>query len=453
MGNAYVTGVFYGIVTFGATTLKSKGQRDLFVAKVSPSGGFLWAIAAGGSGVACDWASLAVDSGDNAYIAASSCSDPNYSATTITLGSQVLPIKAGLDYHIVAKVSSAGVFSWAVQVEVPEVALCNGMFSLVLPRNIVIAADGTGSTYITGCFKGKATFGSTVLTTAQPGSYSDYYTNIYVARLSPSGAFLWAIGSGSANDDWARTIAVDASGNAVIAGAYPDYGTTTLGTTVLKPKDKWNLFLARVSPSGAFLSASSPGSVPAASNQGSPRSLGLDSTGNAYVTGYASAKATFGLLQPVEKSYVVKVSSAGIPLWVSSADTPNYTLFSDVAVDSVGAAHTTGDLQSFDSSTVTIGKTILTPSAGEFDDVVVVKVSPAGTFQAVLCTAHTLYSRAWGLGIALDSSDNSYVVGHFGGTVTFGSTTLTSKTNKAGIHTGDLFIWRIPAAKGSDAGP
>ncbi|MDD4309823.1 MAG: SBBP repeat-containing protein, partial [Candidatus Cloacimonetes bacterium] len=46
-GNAYLTGWFYGTADFGAYTLNSSGDRDIFAAKLDPDGNFLWAIQAG----------------------------------------------------------------------------------------------------------------------------------------------------------------------------------------------------------------------------------------------------------------------------------------------------------------------------------------------------------------------------------------------------------------------
>ena len=44
-----VAGGFYGTATFDSDTLTSGGSSDVFVARVSGSGAFLWAMAAGGN--------------------------------------------------------------------------------------------------------------------------------------------------------------------------------------------------------------------------------------------------------------------------------------------------------------------------------------------------------------------------------------------------------------------
>ena len=49
-GSSIVTGSFEGEATFGSTTLTSAGgSDDVFVAKVDPSGAWVWATRAGGN--------------------------------------------------------------------------------------------------------------------------------------------------------------------------------------------------------------------------------------------------------------------------------------------------------------------------------------------------------------------------------------------------------------------
>ncbi|HIF48339.1 MAG TPA: hypothetical protein EYQ68_00335, partial [Cytophagales bacterium] len=48
-GNAYVIGIFSYTTTFGSTSLTSSGDTDIFIAKLSSSGSWQWAVKAGGS--------------------------------------------------------------------------------------------------------------------------------------------------------------------------------------------------------------------------------------------------------------------------------------------------------------------------------------------------------------------------------------------------------------------
>ena len=49
-GNVYLTGSFSGAVSFGSLVLTSAGGDDVYVAKWSSAGDFMWAQRAGGTG-------------------------------------------------------------------------------------------------------------------------------------------------------------------------------------------------------------------------------------------------------------------------------------------------------------------------------------------------------------------------------------------------------------------
>jgi hypothetical protein len=88
-----------------------------------------------------------------------------------------------------------------------------------------VATDSAGNVYMTGSYSGSFTpAGSSVALTSAGGS------DIFVAKYSRSGAFLWATSMGGAQDG-AGGIAVDGSGNAFIVGSY--FGTATFGSTAL----------------------------------------------------------------------------------------------------------------------------------------------------------------------------------------------------------------------------
>jgi len=432
-GNAYVAGVFAGTVSFGATTLTAKGVEDLFVAKVSPAGAFLWAVRAGGSNAWMHEVGLAVDGGSNTYVTGV-VEVQSTSSTPVAFGTKVLTAQAKLLHRFVSKLSPAGAFLWAVQGE-----LDSGSGPSESTGGNSIAVDSTGRVYIAGGYYYKATYGSTVL--LGKGK------NIFVVSLSPSGAFLWAKTTTGANDtaganeEWASAIAADGAGTVVITGLFGDQGWTTFGSTVLQPADTANVFLARVSAAGSFSSATSPGSYPYSYLPHFP-GLALDGAGNACLVGLFSKTATFGaasLSGGGVEAYLVKIDPQGATLWALATTSAlfNTVVLTDVAVDSTGACLATGVLW----GTSAIGQQTLT-SKGQ-SEVVVVKVSPSGKLVTAGSSASMLTAAASGNAIALDGSDHTWVVGSFEGSVTFGATTLTSTSTLKPYR--DLFIWRSPA--------
>jgi hypothetical protein len=77
-----------------------------------------------------------------------------------------------------------------------------------------VAVDASDNIYVTGFFRGSVTFGGTTLT-ADPVDMLD----AYLAKLDPNGNALWAVRLGGPQEDEALQVAVDPSGNVVVAGA------------------------------------------------------------------------------------------------------------------------------------------------------------------------------------------------------------------------------------------
>ncbi len=67
VGNAYLTGYFWGNSSFGSYTLISSGDVDIFAAKLDPNGNWLWAIRAGGTSYEFGYG-IAVDGAGKAYL-------------------------------------------------------------------------------------------------------------------------------------------------------------------------------------------------------------------------------------------------------------------------------------------------------------------------------------------------------------------------------------------------
>jgi hypothetical protein len=172
-GNSYVTGRFEGTATFGAgednrTVLNSAGSFDVFVAKYAPDGTLLWATTAGGSDFD-QGLGIATDPRGNSYVT-------GLFAGTATFGAgddnQTVLTSAGGSDVFVAKYAPDGTLLWATTAGGSSVDEGYG-----------IATDPRGNSYVTGWFRGTATFGAgedyqTVLTTA--GSF-----DVFVAKYRP----------------------------------------------------------------------------------------------------------------------------------------------------------------------------------------------------------------------------------------------------------------------------
>ena len=69
MATPLLSGCFWDLVTFGSTSLATSGGSwgDMFVAKLSSSGSWQWAVQVGSSSGVTGWG-IAIDSSGDAYV-------------------------------------------------------------------------------------------------------------------------------------------------------------------------------------------------------------------------------------------------------------------------------------------------------------------------------------------------------------------------------------------------
>jgi len=437
-GNSHVTGLFFGTATFGTTRLTSKGKYDIFVAKVDPYGKFLWVISMGGSSWDTGY-SISVDGAGNSHVTG------NFSGTA-TFGPATLTSNGTTDIFV-ARVGPTGKLVWVTS------AGGEGVYPPALDIGLGISVDSTGNSYVTGQLSGKAAFGTTTLTSKGRG--------IFVARVDPTGKFLWARSVGNTWWSSGEGVSVDGTGSALVTGYFN--GSVTFGTIAMVSGGKDDIFVAKVDPAGKFLWARSAGGT--GDDSGMGYGISADRKGNSYVTGSFSGVASFGsttLSSPpgcrtstcIQNSlvFVAKVDPAGKFLWAISAGKTLSTgpgnpgdrwdaSGTGISVDSSGNSYVTGYF--FGPAThggAAFGTAAVT-SKGEYD-IFVFKVGPTGKLDWVKTAgggAIGSHLDESGEGISVDVTGNSYVTGVFSGTATFGSTTLVS------VGDPDAFVWKIGA--------
>ena len=268
-GNAYLSGYFYGTATFGSQSLVASGgesDADIFVAKLDPDGNWLWAVTAGGTEDDAGFR-IAVDGSGNACLV-------GMFKNTATFGSQTLTASGDFDVFV-AKLDPSGNWLWA--------ARAGGIHP---DSGYGIALEDSGVVYVTGLFMGTATFGSHTLT----ASADDTNTDIFVARLDPSGNWLWAARAGGTDHDAGFNIVTDGSGNAWVTGVFSR--TATFGSHSLTAGGYYDVFVAKLNPSGNWLWAARAGGTEFDDSYG--YGIALDGSDNACVTGYFNGTANFG---------------------------------------------------------------------------------------------------------------------------------------------------------------
>jgi hypothetical protein len=181
----YVTG--HSGATWGSPLRAYTALNDAFVARLTTSGGLTWNTFLGGSGHdAGD--GIGVDDGGNVYVAG---------ASGATWGSPVRAYESANDVFA-ARLTAAGALSWNTFL---------GDSGEDFAR--ALAVDGNGSVYVAG--HSDATWGSPI---------SPYSAGIdgFGARLTSTGALAWSAFFGGASNDFGSGIAIDANGDAYVAG-------------------------------------------------------------------------------------------------------------------------------------------------------------------------------------------------------------------------------------------
>lgn len=168
----YITGELRDIVVFGADTVNNNGSpngRDIFVAKLTPEGAWVWAKNAGSNNGSDRGNRIVANKQDLLFVTGQFRGDASFGAadTLINVGDSVQIYVAAID--------TAGKWQWAIQAG-----------SSIEDRGNGIAVDDNCSIYTTGYYELTATFGTTNIT-------STGKKEIYVAKI-PSACIYNTVG-------------------------------------------------------------------------------------------------------------------------------------------------------------------------------------------------------------------------------------------------------------------
>jgi hypothetical protein len=244
-GNVYVTGYFTSTVDFdpgtGVTNLTSAGNEDIFIVKLTSAGALSWAKQVG-STLKDNAYSLKVDGSANVILTGTFAGTVDFDPGTAT---SYLSSVGAQDIFIL-KLNSAGTFVWAKNIG-----------SMTSDCGFGVAVDATGNVYCTGSFTGIADFnpGTTTSNLTPVGS-----KDVFVLKWDASGNYVWAINFGGTNDDEGYSIAVDGSGNVSTTGYFNgtvdfDPGTGTSNLT----SQGYDVFVSKLSSTGAYVWAQKMG--------------------------------------------------------------------------------------------------------------------------------------------------------------------------------------------------
>lgn len=203
---------------------------------------------------------------------------------------------------LTVKYNSQGVVQWAVTYDGGD-----------MDRGYAVAVDGAGNVYVAG---------QSWVETWNFGLQG----YVLVIKYNASGVQQWATRWESGVLSSASALAVDGSGNVYVAGEYYSSGDDLYKMMTLKLDAAGTMQWYRFAFHGYDY------------EEGSARDLALDSSGNAYVTGFLYKPQDYD----TNGYLTVKYSPSGATLWSREYDSGGYDVAYDVAVDGSGNVHVGG---------------------------------------------------------------------------------------------------------------
>jgi hypothetical protein len=211
-----------------------------------------------------------------------------------------------------------------------------------------IAMDTSGNSYVTGLFNDTVVFGASEPNETTLISYGG--PDIFVAKYDSDGHLVWVKQAGGALLADGLGIAVDTSGNSYVIGRFEGtavFGASEPNETTLVNASGSDIFVAKYDSDGHLVWVKQAGGTGSAGGFG----LGMDGSGNIYITGTFNHSATFGASEPNETTlvsagsndiFVAKYDANGGLLWAKQAGgaVPAYGL--GIAVDTSGNSYVTG---------------------------------------------------------------------------------------------------------------
>ncbi len=279
--------------------------------------------------------------------------------------------------------------------------------------------------------------------------------DVFVAKINASGtALVYSTYVGGSGEEFGSGIAVDSSGNAYVTGLttsanFPGASSSVIQSTLRGGR---NSIVAKLNAGGTALVYSTflGGS---GGNEGG-NGIAVDSSGNAYVTGYTNSTdfpTTSGAFQRSYgggffDAFIAKINAAGTALVYSTYFGGNSwdTGFA-IAVDSSGNAYLTGQTSSSNlpgASSSSIGPTLPCCASNAY----VAKLNSAGTslVYSTYLSDNSTSSGDVGAGIAVDSSGNAYVTGEAFGPNLIGASSSPIQSTLKGSQ--DAFLVKLNAA-------
>jgi hypothetical protein len=247
---------------------------------------------------------------------------------------------------------------------------------------------------------------------------------LLLSQLSKSQNFFNEVVGGSGMDE-VNDIARDSIGNIYSTGYFSSpiaqFGTLLLTNT--STTNSSDVFISKTSPTGGMIWTKKIGGP----NQDKGKAVALDKAGNVFVTGTFLGSISFGPNLTLNADsgsadiFICKYDNAGNFLWALNVGGPLGDEVYDLNVDHNGNAIVTGQyIANAHFSTASVTSSLDTSGLQYTYDIFVLKLSGYGSFKWLKTGSAKFDDR--GTGLAVDSSNNIFLIGQFSDTIRFTQT-------------------------------
>ncbi|WP_437575007.1 hypothetical protein [Sorangium sp. So ce887] len=321
-GDVVLAGSASGDVDFGGGVRKGRGRRaDVIVARFDASGAHQYSRRFG-DGATQHATAVAVDEAGNAFVTGEFWGTLDFGESR--QGERFLLESQGKSDVFLAKLDAAGNVQWARQFGDAEDQAGTG-----------VAVDGHGDIVLVGRFGGSIDFGGD-----DKGLSTVAKSDLFIAKLDPSGDLIWSKSANATNAAEALGVAVDGAGNVVVTGSFRS--SVTVGESVRTTAGDKDILVIRLDENGVLQWCEDFGDD--ADQEGA--SVAVDLAGNVVLTGAFQGSIELGDVvrsaTGAADAFVAKLDPASNPIWLRSFGDSGEQQGTSVAVDPLGGSWVTG---------------------------------------------------------------------------------------------------------------
>jgi len=297
-------------------------------------------------------------------------------------------------------------------------------------RVLAITGDASGNVYATGYFEQTAGVSGTFID-------SKGGKDIYLAKYSQAGLLMWVRTLGSKGDDMGTGLSCDAQGNVYLTSTYSDSMTfiaKTADTIRYATAGGKDIAILRFDENGKIMSHTRGGSTNDDFSSDiivHPGGVAFNGTYSGRIIMNNDSLTSVGVSDMFLANYSVDTLLVFRPTWLMNIGGLQTESADDIDIDPQGNFYVTGTT----NGNVTIGQQTLNALGGS--DGILAKITPAKVVEWAQLIGGTGNDNC--AGVSIDNTGNVMTTGIFSGTVSFGSTTLSSRGGS------DVFVAKMNA--------